>query len=128
MSYDISVGEYDFNYTSNMGPLFRDHIEDNGCVGLRALDGKTGAECAYILGKAFKALQRSMRGLHDDETQPTWKDEKEQRKVARSGDKAMRAKYDAENGWGSTLSAVIFLGEVMAACVESPEEIVSVSC
>lgn len=128
MSYDISIGDHSFNYTWNMAPLFRDHIEDSGAGGgIKELDGKTGAEAAPVLGKAFRALERTIRRLHDDETKPTWKDEKGQRKAARSGDKAMRAKYDAENGWGTTLSAVIFLGELMAACVECPDDVVSVS-
>jgi hypothetical protein len=42
MSYDITIGDEWFNYTSNLGALFYDHAPD----GLRGLDGLRGKDGA----------------------------------------------------------------------------------
>lgn len=127
MSYDVIINDdISFNYTSNMSKIFHDHIEgEGGRTGLQALDGKTGAEAAQMLGDAFTALDRTHDDLASDE-KVSWKDAAGQKRVETSGDVAMRDKYDAPNGWGTTLSAVIFMGRVMAACTEYPEEIIRV--
>lgn len=99
MSYDIQVGSYDFNYTSNMAKMFYDHMDG----GLHSLHGKTGSQAAKIIASCFD-------GFYRDYTSGT----------------QFRSKYDAPNGWGSTDGAMIFLARIMAACHASPRSKVKV--
>ena len=98
MSYDITIGDESFNHTSNQSAMWYRHIPPNG---LKDLDGKTGKEAVAILSVFFDSLHREYL---DD-----W-----QSGVA--GNPRFTARYDASNGWGSTISAIMFVARVMAAC------------
>jgi len=112
MSYDIDIGGDSFNYTRNMSRLFCDHIPDRGAgSGLMALDGLSGREAAEVLGVFFDRVSdahiRSGSG--------------------KSGDSRFRDLYEPENGWGTVTGAIVFAGQVLAACCRNPDEKVSCS-
>jgi hypothetical protein len=107
MSYDVSVGREVFNYTSNVAPLFYDHIPKMDSIGgLHELSGKTGRQGVNILRDAFVRLHRTQCEVSDP---------------------VFCAKYDAANGWGSTAGALIFLAQIMAACADNPRGRIRVS-
>lgn len=98
MSYDVGIGDFDANYTSNASKLWYDSIDDTGFGGgLIELHGMTGKEAHGVLSWAFDRLN-TMRPFN----------------------------YDAPNGWGSTSGGLIFMARIMAACAKYPDEIVSV--
>ena len=103
MSYDLYIGDESFNYTSNLASLFYDHIpaqRDRG--GLHELRGLTGRQAANLLADAFERIHATH---------------------FRSGStRAFRSKYDAENGWGSTDGALLFLARFMGACHANPRK------
>ena len=99
MSYDVSIGEYDGNYTYNVSSLFYDYMEG----GLPALDGMTGRQAANVLAGFWSRVN-----------------------TARIADPAFGARYDAPNGWGDTLGALIFIGEITAACAQHPRHLMRV--
>lgn len=102
MSYDVSIGTESFNYTYNLGPFFRDAIMDYGKGGgIRELHGVTGARACMILTTAFEDIHR----VYLNE----WRS-------SVPGAQQFLAKYDAPNGWGSTVGAMIFLAQILAAC------------
>jgi len=112
MSYDVSIGKESFNYTFNVAPLFYDHIPaQDSRGGLHELDGKTGKQAAAIIGAAFERIDQTR--LREYAT-------------GANSDATFCAKYDAPNGWGSTVGGLIFLGKIMAACAENPRCRVSV--
>lgn len=112
MSYDVSIGDESFNYTSNVAALFYDHIPaETSFGGLHELHGKTGKEAVEILGQAWNQISKTKMKL--------WRE----RSV---GEPEFCAKYDAPNGWGSTVGAMIFLGQIMTACARNPRKKVSV--
>lgn len=98
MSYDVSIGGFEANYTSNVSKMWYDSISDTGAGGgLRELNGRTGEEAHRILSFAFDRLNK----MHP-------------------------FNYDAPNGWGSTEGGLIFMARIMAACAKYPNERVSV--
>lgn len=108
MSYDVSIGDEWFNYTWNVSQLFYDHIPaDRDRGGLSELDGLTGRQAIAVITPAFTRLNDTY--------------------CRANGAAGFRRKYDAENGWGSTDGAVIFLARIMAACVANPRRKVSVT-
>ena len=105
MSYDVTVGDvFSGNYTRNLSKLFHEHIQSGDDTGLQALHGLTGAEALMLLSDAFDRLQNTRRYQED----------------------IRLAQYDAPNSWGTAMGAVIFLGQIMAACAKYPNEKVSV--
>lgn len=108
MSYDVTVGEESFNYTSNVSKLWYDHIDG----GLADIHGKTGAEVAVILANSFARLRETYLRVWES---------------GGFGATAFNQMYDAPNGWGSTVGAIIFIGEILAACLRNPTETVHVS-
>lgn len=113
MSYDVYVGGEDFNYTFNVSKLFYDHIPENRSRGgLDELHGLTGKQAVDVLADAFDAIHRTVLG--------TWK-------VDTVGEPEFCARYDAPNGWGSTVGAMLFLARIMAACAQNPRCKVRVS-
>lgn len=112
MSYDVSVGQFEVNYTSNVGAVFHDHIKEDEKTGLQALDGLYGFQANEILYDAWCNLNATRHAMHvqDDVGEP-----------------AMEAKYNAANGWGSLVGALIVLGKITAACAVYPHEVVYVS-
>lgn len=107
MSYDVTIDVHWFNYTYNLSGFFRDHVSGpDGRVGIQALDGLTGRQAATILHNSFEKLNDTR---------------------SRLGDGAMSQKYDAPNGWGSVLGAVLFLARLHGACAAKPRHKVRVS-
>lgn len=112
MSYDVRVGDQTFNYTYNVAPLFYDHIpEIFNRGGIHELNGVTGKEAAAILTNALEGIEVTRHRY--------WK-------LGENGDPAFCNKYDAPNGWGSTVGAILFLARILGACAANPEEVVSV--
>lgn len=114
MSYDVSIGSESFNYTSNVGGLFYDHMpedEDSDRGGLHTLDGVTGKRAGDKIAAALDRIDATRR--------EDWSN-------GVVGDPRFCAKYDAENGWGSTIGGLIFLTRIMAACYQNPRKIVRV--
>lgn len=113
MSYDISIGEFDGNYTYNVSKLFHTHLlSDDEQTGLQGLHGKTGAQALAVLSRGFDSIHS------------------EYLRVWKTGDVGARSfcgLYDAPNGWGSTVGALIFLAQFMAACAANPRKKVRVS-
>jgi hypothetical protein len=108
MSYDLYIGDESYNYTSNLAPLFYQHMPaERGQGGLHELHGLTGKQAAEVLGSAFSRIHSTY--------------------IACGSAKVFRAKYDAENGWGSTDGALLFLGRFMAACHANPRKKVGLS-
>jgi len=102
MSYDISIGTDSFNYTFNLSAFFRDAIRDYGKGGgLQELEGVTGARACTILTLAFEDIH----GIYLNE----WR-------ASVPGARDFCTKYDAPNGWGSTVGALIFLAQILGAC------------
>lgn len=114
MSYDVSIGDQSFNYTYNVSALFYDHIpaSEGGRGGLHELDGKTGKQAVAILADAFFRINRTKLDLWERDD---------------IGEPAFCAKYDAANGWGSAVGALIFLAQIMAACAANPRKRIRIS-
>lgn len=113
MSYDVSIGTFSGNMTSNIAPVIYDHIPNFGNGGgLHEIHGKTGKQALVILSDMFDLLQETRLSLCDD---------------AITGEPKFCAKYDVANGWGSLVGALIWLAQIMAACGRSPRSIVYVS-
>lgn len=113
MSYDVSIGPRSFNYTSNASALFYDHIADvTAGGGIHELHGKTGREACQIIQEALERINRTRHDL--------WS-------VNAVGEPKFFARYDAPNGWGSALGAILFLSQILGACAEHPRKRVSVS-
>lgn len=113
MSYDVSIGDADFNCTYNVSKLFYDHIpqvRDRG--GLSEVHGLSGKQAASILGDAFERIHGTYL--------TAWRN-------GEVGAATFRAKYDPPNGWGSTVGGLIFLARLMAACTDNPRKKVEVS-
>lgn len=114
MSYDVDIGGEWFNYTSNLAPLFYDHIppQSEECRGgIHALDGKTGKQAALIIANFFGAVDNTIMQL--------WREG--------DGSKQFCARYDAANGWGSAISAIVWLGKLQAVCIANPRKKVRAS-
>ena len=71
MSYDLSIGEEDFNITYNVGPMFYAAIPEKG---IRAIYGKTGRGAVPVL--------RDMREYFEE-------------------NKVKLEKMEPSNGWGT---------------------------
>jgi len=112
MSYDITIGDFDVNYTSNVGAVFHDHIKEGEITGLQALHGMYGFQASRVLYRAWSNLNATRHALYQD---------------GQIGERAMEEKYNAPNGWGSLVGALIILGKITAACATYPHETVHVS-
>jgi hypothetical protein len=109
MSYDVSIGEWERNYTWNsLSPLCFDLLHDDG---LRCLHGLCGAEALPLLAAFWHRLNE----LRVD----TWRGNS-------IGEPALCAKYDSPNGWGSLVGAMIFMAELTAACGQYPDSLIEV--
>lgn len=86
MSYDITVLDEEFNYTSNMGRFFMD-------FGVYPPDW-TGKPRAAV-GASIRSALESIRANRIE---------------------TLKTEYDAPNGWGSAETAIDFLERVAAAC------------
>jgi hypothetical protein len=103
MSFDIRIGAWDGNYTFNsLGPLARAHLHPDG---LSHLDGMTGEQASEALRHFWGSVSR--------EVTARWRTEI-------VGEPDFCATYDSTNGWGSTVGALVFMGELTAACALQP--------
>lgn len=91
MSYDVTVGTQEFNYTSNMGQFFADFA-----VHPADLHGEQPYEVAFKISLA----------LSD---------------IARYGFEELTYDYDAPNGWGTVEGAIQFLLDIYMACITEPD-------
>jgi len=113
MSADVWIGEDSFNYTHNVSKLFYDHIPDEGKGGgLRELEGLTGKQACAVLKSFFEKVSRTKMRL--------WKSES-------IGEPEFCSLYDAKNGWGSTVGALLFMSQILAACAVNPRKRVGIS-
>lgn len=113
MSYDVTFGEESFNYTYNVAKFFQDHFPASDRErGLRGLNGLTGAEAVVLLTTTFSNVERTRIRLWENHA---------------VGEPKFCALYDAPNGWGSLLGAIVFLAQILAACAANPEERVTIS-
>ena len=114
MGYDVLIGSNNFNYTYNVSKLFYDHFpEIEGCRGgLYRLDGLKGCEAVPVLANALYEIDKTRLKL--------WKD-------GAKGETDFCNKYDPENGWGSTVGAILFLSLIMGECAMNPDEVITVS-
>jgi hypothetical protein len=111
MSYDVRIGDFDANYTSNAGKLYHRHIERDDETGLQALHGLTGKQAHALIAQALDRIHHEYVSVS---------------KSGEIGARSFCAQYDAPNGWGSTAGALIFLARIAAACAENPRKRVSV--
>lgn len=98
MSYDVTVGTQEFNYTANMGKFFAEfnvHPSD--------MHGEPPYEVAFRISLA----------LSD---------------IARYGFAELTYDFDSPNGWGSVEGATRFLLDIYMACItETDVDTVDVS-
>lgn len=88
MSYDVTVGTQEFNYTYNMGKFFWDF----GVHPVQDMDGKSTTQVLDFITAALKRLtEYEMDDLCND--------------------------YDSPNGWGSVEGATRFLFDIYLACL-----------
>lgn len=92
MSYDVTVGDRDFNYTWNLSRFFSifqvhpyEHMRD-----------RPASEVAERITSGLEAIEKM------DLT-------------------TLREKYDAPNGWGDVPSAIEWLKGIRDACLEQPD-------
>lgn len=93
MSYDMQIGAESFNYTWNVGKMWRDIYPKDG---IRAHYGKTGKEASEILTVLYMAM------------------------VFRK-DKLI--KMNPTNGWGDYYGALEFVHKLICASLRNPDEI-----
>lgn len=111
MSYDVSIGKWEGNYTCNSpGPLCYSHLDIED--GLQGLHGLRGYEAAPLLTAFWAGVNGERHALWDGD---------------RPGDVDLRKKYDSPNGWGSLVGALTFMGELTAACALYPKQKIVVS-
>lgn len=91
MSYDVTVGTKDFNYTYNMGKFFTDFG-----VHPRDLHGEPPQEVAFRISLALLNIAR-----YDFED--------------------LKREYDSPNGWGTVETAIRFLMDIYMACITEPD-------
>ena len=111
MSYDVTVGKWEGNFTHNsLGPLCYNHL----CTdkGIEMLDGLSGYEAIPYLVAFWAKL--------NDERCSMWKTDI-------VGEPDLCSEYDSPNGWGSLVGAMNFMGELTAACGMYPKSLIRVS-
>ncbi|QXV73996.1 hypothetical protein [Rhizobium phage RHEph12] len=129
MSYDITIGAESMNITTNISRLFYDHFpqteraaEEHGLTaddivkqargGLFTLHGLTGLDAIDAIEVFFKNVELGMF---------------KNRRPNQVGHPDFCAKYDAKNGWGSTLHALTWMARLLVACTRFPDERIQVS-
>lgn len=102
MSYDVSIGKWSGNFTFNsLGKLCRVHLDRGD--GLKSLDGMTGKEAAEKILRFWGSVNAErVKHLSSDIV----------------GEPKFCSIYDSENGWGSLVGALVFMGELTAACAK----------
>lgn len=109
MSYDVWLTNPDdekecsesHNYTNNAGKLFYKHLEG----GIPGLDGLLGSQALMRIRAFWMNLER--------ERIDTWIN-------GVPGEPTLCERYDAPNGWGSLIGALIFLAKIQGECEKYP--------
>lgn len=101
MSYDISIGNEEFNHTYNTSLLFQDMLpgDTEREAGIKGLYGMTGVEAAEYIEAGLERLSEMLCEKDED---------------------AMRAEYDSPNKWGTLFTSTLMLSRLMAACLRHP--------
>ena len=93
MSYDMSIGEEDFNYTYNVSKMWYAAIPDKG---ISAFYGMTGKEAVKVQQHIFNYMVDNKEEL---------------------------MQYEPTNGWGSYDGALKFVAKLIVASLNNPDEI-----
>lgn len=93
MSYDMSIGAEDFNYTYNVSGMWYDCYPEKG---IRKHYGMTGKDSLSVLRKLRSHMEDNTERLK--EMNPT-------------------------NGWGDFHSALDFVSSLIGAALRNPDEI-----
>lgn len=93
MSYDMSIGEEDFNYTYNVSKMWYAAIPDKG---IRAFYGMTGKEAVKVQQHIFNYMVDNKEEL---------------------------MQYEPSSGWGSYDGALKFVAKLIVASLNNPDEI-----
>lgn len=101
MSYDITIGDEEFNHTYNTHQLFCEIMPGNEEreAGINGLYGMTGAEAAEYIEASLERLSEMLHTKSEDE---------------------IREKFDAPNKWGTLFTATLMISRLMAACMRHP--------
>jgi len=93
MSYDMSIGDEDFNYTYNVSGMWYDCYPEKG---IREHYGMAGKESIPVLRKLREHMEDNADRLRV---------------------------MDPENGWGSFDGALKFVCDLIIAAKDNPDEI-----
>lgn len=93
MSYDMSIGEEDFNYTYNVAPMWYAALPE---FGIRSHHGMSGKQALKPLLYIYKYMILN---------------------------KASLIEMNPENGWGDYYGAMTFVHELIQASLRNPDEI-----
>lgn len=96
MSYDVTIGDFEANYTSNVSSMW---YYSMGELGMSSIDGMPGRDAHAVLSNAFDKLRLEHFFINYE---------------------------PPVNGWGSAEGGLIFMARIMAACARYPDEIVRV--
>lgn len=92
MSYDVSIGNEDFNYTWNVAPMWYDCFPDNG---IREFYGMTGKGSLPVLRKLKQHMIDNAERLRE---------------------------MNPANGWGDFDGALAFVDTLILAALHNPLE------
>lgn len=95
MSYDVTIADEEFNYTSNLSRFFSVF----GVHPLAHMNGQPAAKVAGLIDSALAA-------------------------AAAFDQEELAAKWDSPNGWGKMRSALPWLADVRDACRRHPDAVV----
>ena len=98
----IDVGSHTNNMSAFMDEVVTARRDTSGFLGLEALNGLTGKQAASLLVDSIDNVRRLMHSENDIKL----------------------SRFDASNGWGSSLSSFLFLMEIMVACNSHPKKVV----
>ncbi len=105
MSYDVSIGDFEGNYSWNNSSFFFMMLpkKHKGNSGILSLNGMTGAKAAELLDKTLEDFSL---------------------KIACSGARSIHSQFDTGNSQDSLIGCVTFLSLIMAACYRNPDLII----
>lgn len=93
MSYDMGIGEEDFNYTWNVAPMWYDLYKENG---IREIYGLTGKQAVPVLRALREHMEDNAERLRE---------------------------LEPDNGWGSFDGALAFVSNLIAASLRNPDDL-----
>jgi hypothetical protein len=117
MSYDVSLIDkygnevWERNMTSNVSQMWYEHFDTD--YGLLSLQDMTWKEAKPHFAMFWNNLSNLRHKLYVDGS---------------VGEPNFCAKYDAPNGWGSAVGAMIFIAEIQSAWAMNPKAKLSIWC